>query len=240
MFVFYVQKEQYKKDIRSSFVVELCSLCLRTQVRCHSLKNPTPKHTSQHTQNSAHKSQPTMAKTYTGRDPPSRSGDNDRRGGEGNRRKNKRDTTTKNERSKKKTKTATGGAMDDEATEEGISTRNEGNDDNADAQHDVTDETATEKGDSARNGGDATRNSVEGGQINTNVSQGIGLKETDNSPTQAVRKPDFSNLEKHVISSNTNISPIFAITRALNLKTITPSHQAVFEKRHPEPLILQR
>ena len=190
--------------------------------------------------NTPRKSQPTMAKTVTGRDPTRRGGDDDRRGGENDSRKNKRDTTPKNERSKKKSKTATGGAMDDEATEEGISTGNEGNDDNADAQHGVTDETATEKGDSARNDGDATHNNVEGGQINTNVSQGIGLKETDNSPTQAVRKPDFSNLEKHVISSNTNISPIFAITRALNLKTITPSHQAVFEKRQPEPLILQR
>jgi len=189
-----------------------------------------------------------MAKTYQGRDPHSRSGDDDCLGGEGSRRKSKRNTTTTNESrestngtpTKKKSKTVKGGAMDDEATEEGINTGNEGNDDNADAQHGVTDETATEKGDSARNNGDATHNNVEGGQINTNVSQGIGLKETDHSPTQAVRKPGFSNLEKHVISSNTNISPIFAITRALNLKTITPSHQAVFKKRQPEPLILQR
>lgn len=189
-----------------------------------------------------------MARTYTGRVPPSRSGDDDRRGGDSNRRKNKRDTTTTDERdgstsgtpTKKKSKAAKGGAMDDEATEEGISTENEGNDDNAKAQHGVTDETATEKGDSARNNGDATDNNVEGGQINTNVSQGIGLKETDHSPTQAVRKTGFSNLEKHVISSNTNISPIFANTRALNLKTITPSHQAVFEKWQQEPLILQR
>ena len=37
VFVFYVQKEQYKKDIGSSFVVELCFLCLRTQARHHSL-----------------------------------------------------------------------------------------------------------------------------------------------------------------------------------------------------------
>jgi len=196
--------------------------------------------------NTPRKSQPTMAKTVTGRDPTRRGGDDDRRGGDSTRRKNQRDTTTTDERlrsgtpTKKKSKTAKDGAMDDEATEEGISTENEGNDDNADAQHGVTDETATEKGDSARNNGDATHNNVEGGQINTNVSQGIGLKETDHSPTQAVRKPGFSNLEKHVFSSNTNISPIFAITRALNLKTITPSHQAVFEKRHPEPLILQR
>ena len=175
----------------------------------------------------------------TSKSSPGRGGDDDRQGGDSNRRTNKRNATTKNERStngtpiNKKSKAAKGGAMDEEATEEGISTKNEGNDDNAKAQHGVMDKTATEEGDSARNNGDATENNAE--------------KETNQNPTLAVRKPSFSNLEKHVISSNTNISPIFAITRALNLETITPSHQAVVKKRRvvplnylSHPLILQR
>ncbi len=126
--------------------------------------------------------------------------------------------------------------MDVEGTTNGISTENEGDDVNAKAQHHVTNETATVEGDSTGNNGDATDDNVEGGEINNNESQGIGSKETVENTTLAVRKPSFSNLEKHDISSNTNISPIFVITRALDLQTIMPSHQAVMEKRRLLPL----
>jgi hypothetical protein len=43
--------------------------------------------------------------------------------------------------------------------------------------------------------------------------------------TPKVRKPGFSNLEKHDIQSITNTSPFFAVTRALNLYTTIPCHK---------------
>ena len=92
------------------------------------------------------------------------------------------------------------GAMDDRVTEEGISTENECVDDNAKAQHGVTNETPTVEGESTGNNGDTKDNNVEGGQIRTNDSQSVESK------TLAVRKSSFSNLEKHDISSNTNIT----------------------------------
>ena len=131
-------------------------------------------------------------------------------------------------------------AMDEKVTEEGISTKNECDDDNAKAQHGMTNETTTVEGESTGNNGDTTNNNDEGGQINTNDGQGDGSKETDKNPTLAVRKPSFSNLEKHVISSNTNISTIFVITRALNLQKISSSHKAVVNKQRVVPLVLQR
>ena len=227
MFVFYVQKEQYKKDIGSSFIVELCSLCLRTQARCHSFKNPTPKHTSQ---NNAHNSQPTMARTNNeGNLSPGRGGDDDcpgsdddrrrdnddhrggnddHRVGDGTRRKSKRHTSSTGTPAKKKTKGTT--------TETPTGPKqNVGDDDNAISQGGATDGIAAEEGVSAKNNGNTTDNNVEVEEIDTNP----------------VRKPGFSYLEKQVLQSSTNISPFFAVTRALNLKTITPCHQAVLKKR---------
>ena len=176
---------------------------------------------------------------------PDRGGDNEhRRGGEGNRRKSKRNTTASGAPINKKSKATTqgideqvkkndtetptnrkqndgdddnankqSGAMDDRVTEEGISTENEFVDDNAKAQH-----------------GEST---VEGGQIRTNDSQSVESK------TLAVRKSSFSNLEKHDISSNTNISAIFVDTRALYLQETSSSHKAVVNKRRVVPFILQ-
>ena len=188
--------------------------------------------------------------------------DEHRRGGEGNRRKSKRNTTANNERDestsgapinkkskattqgideqvkKNDTETATNrkqndgdddnankqsGAMDDRVTEEGISTENECVDDNAKAQHGVTNETPTVEGEST----------VEGGQIRTNDSQSVESK------TLAVRKSSFSNLEKHDISSNTNISAIFVDTRALYLQETSSSHKAVVDEHRVVPFILQ-
>jgi hypothetical protein len=226
VFVFYVQKEQYKKDIGSSFVVELCSLCLRTRARCHSLKNPTPKHTSQ---NNAHNLQPTMARTDNesnlspGRggdddrrdsDDNGRGGNNDRRGGNDgrrgdDRRKSKRHTSpSTGTQAKKKTKGTTAETPTDPK-------QNDGNVDNATSQGGATDEKAAEEGVSAENNGNASDNNVE-------------VEEINNNP---VRKPGFSYLEKQVLQAITNIPPFFAVTRALNLKTITPCHQAVLKKR---------
>ena len=194
--------------------------------------------------------------------------DEHRRGGEGNRRKSKRNTTANNERDestsgapinkkskattqgideqvkKNDTETATNrkqndgdddnankqsGAMDDRVTEEGISTENECVDDNAKAQHGVTNETPTVEGEST----------VEGGQIRTNDSQSVESKEKDKNPTLAVRKSSFSNLEKHDISSNTNISAIFVDTRALYLQETSSSHKAVVDEHRVVPFILQ-
>ena len=188
--------------------------------------------------------------------------DEHRRGGEGNRRKSKRNTTANNERDEstsgapinKKSKATTqgideqvkkndtetptnrkqndgdddnankqSGAMDDRVTEEGISTENECVDDNAKAQHGVTNDTPTVEGEST----------VEGGQIRTNDSQSVESK------TLAVRKSSFSNLEKHDISSNTNISAIFVDTRAMYLQETSSSHKAVVDKHRVVPFILQ-
>ena len=201
---------------------------------------------------------------------PDRGGDDEhRRGGEGNRRKSKRNTTANNERDEstsgapinKKSKATTqgideqvkkndtetptnrkqndgdddnankqSGAMDDKVTEEGISTENECVDDNAKAQHGVTNETPTVEGEST----------VEGGQIRTNDSQSVESKEKDKNPTLAVRKSSFSNLEKHDISSNTNISAIFVDTRALYLQETWSSHKAVVDEHRVVSLVLQR
>ena len=114
--------------------------------------------------------------------------------------------------------------MDDKVTEEGISTENECVDDNAKAQHGVTNETPTVEGEST----------VEGGQIRTNDSQSVESK------TLAVRKSSFSNLEKHDISSNTNISAIFVDTRALYLQETSSSHKAVVDEHRVVSLVLQR
>ena len=188
--------------------------------------------------------------------------DEHRRGGEGNRRKSKRNTTANNERDestsgapinkkskattqgideqvkKNDTETATNrkqndgdddnankqsGAMDDRVTEEGISTENECVDDNAKAQHGVTNDTPTVE----------EKSTVEGGQIRTNDSQSVESK------TLAVRKSSFSNLEKHDISSNTNISAIFVDTRALYLQETSSSHKAVVDEHRVVPFILQ-
>ena len=131
------------------------------------------------------------------------------------------------------------GAMDDKVTEEGISTENECVDDNAKAQHGVTNETPTVEGESTGNNGDTKDNNVEGGQIRTNDSQSVESKEKDKNPTLAVRKSSFSNLEKHDISSNTNISAIFVDTRALYLQETSSSHKAVVDEHRVVPFILQ-
>ena len=182
------------------------------------------------------------------------SGDDEhRRGGEGNRRKSKRNTTANNEGDEstsgapinKKSKAddnanKQSGAMDDKVTEKGISTENECVDDNAKAQHGVTNETPTVEGESTGNNGDTEDNNVEGGQIRTNDSQSVESKEKDKNPTLAVRKSSFSNLEKHDISSNTNISAIFIDTRALYLQETSSSHKAVVDEHRVVSLVLQR
>ena len=131
------------------------------------------------------------------------------------------------------------GAMDDRVTEEGISTENECVDDNAKAQHGVTNETPTVEGESTGNNGDTKDNNVEGGQIRTNDSQSVESKEKDKNPTLAVRKSSFSNLEKHDISSNTNISAIFVDTRAPYLQETSSSHKAVVDEHRVVSFILQ-
>ena len=55
--------------------------------------------------------------------------------------------------------------MDEKATEEGIRTENECDNDNAKAQHGVTNETATVEGESTGNNGDTKDNNVEGGKL---------------------------------------------------------------------------
>jgi hypothetical protein len=79
----------------------------------------------------------------------------------------------------------------------------------------ATDDNVEEVGVSAENNGDATDDNVEGGEINNN----------------SVRIPGFSYLEKLVLHSITNTPPFFAVTRALDLKTITPYHKAVLKTR---------
>ena len=183
---FYVQKEQYKKDIGSFFLVELCSLCLRTQARCHSFKNPTPKHTSQNNAHTTHTQRWTMAKGQSGSDPAGRSGDDDRRdsdddrpggnvgrqGGDATPRTSKRNMQSTGTPAKKKTKGKTA------ETPTGPK-RNNGNDDNVISQGGATDKKAAEDRISAENNSNATDNNVE-------------VKKTNNN---SVSKPGFSYLE---------------------------------------------
>ena len=210
-------------------MVEHCSLCLRTRARCHSLKKPhaqthitkTPRPNTT-SQNNAHNSRPTtMARTNLspGRgDDDDRRGDNDdRRGGNDDRRGG--DTTRRNT-SKRQTSPSTEKRAKKKKNDTTAKTKtgpkqNDGDDDNVTRQDSATDENAAEGGVSAENDGNATDDNVEGEEISNNP----------------VRIPGFPCLEKQVIRSITNTPPFFAVTRALNLKTITPYHQAVYKKR---------
>jgi hypothetical protein len=143
-------------------------------------------------------------------------GSNDNHGvGDDTRRKSKRHTSSTGTSAKKKTKRTT--------TETPTGPKQiDGDEDNAISQGGATDEIDAEEGDSAENNGNATDNNVE-------------MEEIDTNP---VRKPSFSYLEKQVLQSNTNVSPFYSVTRAQNLKTITPCHQAVLKKR--QAVLLKR
>ena len=99
--------------------------------------------------------------------------------------------------------TRQGSATDENTAEGGISAEN------------ATDDIVEEVGVSAENNGNTTDDNVEGGEIYNN----------------SVRIPGFSYLEKLVLQSITNTPPFFAVTRALDLKTITPYHKAVLKTR---------
>ena len=143
-------------------------------------------------------------------------GSNDNHGvGDDTRRKSKRHTSSTGTSAKKKTKRTT--------TETPTGPKQiDGDEDNAISQGGATDEIDAEEGDSAENNGNATDNNVE-------------MEEIDTNP---VRKPSFSYLEKKVLQSDTNVSPFYSVTRAQNLKTITPCHQAVLKKR--QAVLLKR
>ena len=144
-------------------------------------------------------------------------GNNDRRGGNNDGRRGS--DATPGRRSKRHTTTTPGTVPKKQkgmTAETPIGTKqNDGNDDNASSQGDAMDEKAAEEGVSAENNCNASDNNVE-------------VEEINNNP---VRKPGFSYLEKQVLQSITNTPPFFAVTRALNLKTITPCHKAVLKKR---------
>ena len=132
----------------------------------------------------------------------------EQRVGDGTHRKSKQHTSSTGTPAKKKTKgTPTKTPTDPK--------QNDGDNNNAIRQGGATDEIAAEEGVSVENNGNATDNNVEVREIDTNL----------------VRKTGFSYLEKQVLQSITNISTFFAVTRALELKTIKPCHQAVFKKQ---------
>ncbi len=159
-----------------------------------------------------------------GGDNDGRGGNNDRWGGNNDRRGGNNDgrrsgDATPGWRSKRHTTTSTGTkTKKQKGTTAETPTgpkQNDGDDDNASSQGGATDETATEEGVSAENNSDASDNNDEAEVINSNP----------------VRKPGFSYLVKQVLQYITNTPPFFAVTRALNLKTITPWHKAVLKKR---------
>ena len=147
-----------------------------------------------------------------------RGGNNDRRGGNND---SRRDVdVTPGRRSKRHTSSSTGTPAKKKQKGTTAETptgpkQNDGNDDNASSQEGATDKKSTEKGVSAENNGDTSNNNNEAEEINKNP----------------VRKPGFSYVEKQVLQSITNTPPFFAVTRVMNLNTITPCHKAVVKKR---------
>ena len=149
---------------------------------------------------------------------PGRGGDDDRRndnndrqgGNDGNDTTDRRKTSKRHtppsagtQTKRKKINTTAKSATDENTAEGDISAEN------------ATDDYVEEVGVSAEKNGDATDDNVEGGEINNN----------------SVRIPGFSYLEKLVLQSITNTPPFFAVTRALDLNTITPYHKAVLKTR---------